>query len=224
MDRKGLVIGATGLVGGLIVRELLENPAYTEVKVLTRRPLGIRHPKLTEHVISWAELGQSAHVFEGVHDLYCALGTTIKKAGSQERFRLVDLEYPLQAAKLARQAGVVQMLAVSSAGANPRSRIFYSRIKGEAEEALAEVGLPALHLFRPSLILGERSERRAGEWAAAALMKLTSPLWNGRLSAYRAIPAAVIAKAMVPIALAGARGVHVYPNEVIHALGSDPTQ
>ena len=224
MDRKGLIIGATGLVGGLIVRELLENPAYSEVKVLTRTSLGIRHPKLTEHVISWAELEQSAHVFEGVHDLYCALGTTIKKAGSQDRFRLVDLEYPLQAARLARQAGVVQMLAVSSAGANPRSRIFYSRTKGEAEEALAEVGLPALHLFRPSLILGERSDRRVGERAAAALMKLTSPIWNGRLSAYRAIPAAFIAKAMVRIALAGAGGVHVYPNEVIHALGSDLTQ
>lgn len=221
MVRKAVVVGATGLVGGYIVRELLVQELFTHVMVLTRRPLEIKHPKLEQAILDWKHPEEAAPFFQGAHDVFCSLGTTMKKAGTKERFRQVDLEYPLLTAQMAKEAGAVQMLSVSAMGADPDSRIYYNRIKGEAEEALAAVGLQALHLFRPSLIVGKRPERRLGESAAAVVMKAVDGLMTGRLSAYRATPASVIARAIVRIALAGAKGVHIYPNDVIRAIGSE---
>lgn len=146
-----------------------------------------------------------------------------EKAGTKEQFRQVDLDYPVLAAQLGKEAGAVQMLAISAMGADPDSRVFYNRTKGEAEEALAAIGLPALHLFRPSLILGARPERRMGEAAAAVVMKALDGLMTGKLASYRAIPASVIARAMVRIALAQASGVHIYPNDIIRVIGAELT-
>ncbi|MFU1798217.1 oxidoreductase [Paenibacillus azoreducens] len=216
---QALVLGATGLVGDEVVRELLRHPAYEEVKILSRRPTGLQHPKLHEAIIDLEDLEKHAEAFEGVRDVYCCLGTTIRKAGSQLQFRKVDLEYPLRAAKVSRRQGVKQFLAVSAMGADPDSKIFYNRVKGEAERAISQAGIPGVHLFRPSLLLGDRSEFRLGEAAGAWVMKRLEPLMRGRAAKYRAMPAATIARAMVNIALAGTAGIHVYPNDVIHALG-----
>lgn len=218
---QALVLGATGLVGGEVVQELLRSEAYDEVKVLLRRPLAFQHPKLNQNIIDLEQLEEKADYFTGVRDVFCCLGTTIRKAGSQVKFRKVDLEYPLRAAKVSRQRGVKQFLAVSAMGANPGSRIFYNRVKGEAEQVLCSVGLQGVHLFRPSLLLGERNEFRFGEAAGAWIMKGLDPLMRGRTSKYRAMPATTIARAMVSIALTGTAGSHVYPNDVIHVLGME---
>ncbi|AJE51208.1 NAD(P)H-binding protein [Paenibacillus polymyxa] len=223
MERKAVVVGGTGLVGGYVVRELLVQKEYTRVMVMGRRPLDIKHPKLEQALIDWKQPQKSAFALEGVDDVFCCLGTTMKKAGSKERFRQVDLDYPVLTAQLGKEAGAVQMLAVSAMGADPDSRVFYNRTKGEAEEALAAIGLPALHLFRPSLILGARSERRFGEAAATVVMKALDGLMTGRLASYRAIPASFIARAMVRIALAQASGVHIYPNDIIRVIGAELT-
>ncbi|WOZ39001.1 NAD(P)H-binding protein [Paenibacillus polymyxa] len=223
MERKAVVVGGTGLVGGYVVRELLVQKEYTRVMVLGRRPLDIKHPKLEQALIDWEQPQKSAFALEGVDDVFCCLGTTMKKAGSKEQFRQVDLDYPVLIAQLGKEAGAVQMLAISAMGADPDSRVFYNRTKGEAEEALAAIGLPALHLFRPSLILGARSERRFGEAAATIVMKALDGLMTGRFASYRAIPASFIARAMVRIALAQASGVHIYPNDIIRVIGAELT-
>lgn len=219
MEFHAIVLGATGLVGGLVVKELLNREEYDEVKVLVRRPLEIEHSKLTQIVLNWDELDQHADAFVQVRDVFCCLGTTIKKAGSQESFRQVDFEYPVLAAKLAHQAGVRQFLSVSSMGADSSSRIFYSRTKGELEEALTELKLPSVHLFRPSLLLGVRGEKRFGERVGAWFMSNFDFLFRGKALKYRAIPAETVAHAMVNIAVAGTPGVHIYPNDVIRVLG-----
>ncbi|MEO2255494.1 oxidoreductase [Paenibacillus amylolyticus] len=221
LERKAMVIGATGLVGELLVHHLLEHSAYSLVRVLVRRPLELQHPKLEQHVVDWEQLARNNHLFDGIDDLYCCLGTTIKKAGSQDNFRQVDYHYPVRAATIAKQHGVSQMLVISSMGASASSRVFYSRTKGEMEDALSDIGFPSLHIFRPSLILGDRNEKRFGEQMAAYAMKYLDRWMKGRADKYRAVHAVTIAQAMTNIALVQAKGNHVYSNEVIHVLGVD---
>lgn len=220
--RRAIVIGATGLVGGMIVQQLLEQPEYDRVRVLARRPMELEHSKLEQHIVDWNRLDAAEHLFKDADDLYCALGTTIKKAGNRENFRLVDLEYPVEAARLAVKQGVAQMLVVSSMGADAGSRIFYSRTKGEMEDALAKAGFRALHMFRPSLILGDRQEKRAGEQLAAHVMQfLDGWMKKGKAAQYRAIQATTIAAAMINTAMAQSTGNHVYSNHVIQVLGRE---
>jgi uncharacterized protein YbjT (DUF2867 family) len=219
MGFQAVVLGATGLVGGFVVAQLLNREEYDVVKVLVRTPLNMEHPKLSQVVVNWEHLDQYDDLFTNVRDVYCCLGTTIKKAGSQEQFRKVDYEYPVHAAQLAHAAGVSQFLDVSAMGANPSSRVFYNRTKGETEDALSAMGIPAVQLFRPSLLLGKRNEKRWGEELSATLMTTFDFLFRGKAAKYRAIPAEVVARAMVNIALTGPTGVHIYPNDVIQTVG-----
>ena len=220
MGQISLVIGATGLVGGQVTEELLKRPGMDEVRVLVRRPPDATHPSLRSIPVNWDELERFEEAFAGVHSVYCCLGTTIKKAGSREQFRKVDVEYVLKSATLARRHGVRQFLAVSSMGASPDVRNFYLRTKGEMEEGLTEMGFHGLHLFRPSLLLGKRPDSRFGEQAAAALMTSLDVLFRRpKLAPYRAVPSLKVARAMVRIGLTDMKGHHIYPNEVIHVLG-----
>lgn len=219
MLRIAMVLGATGLVGRAVTEELLNREGWDEVRVLVRRPMDLEHPKLKQTIVDWDKLAQYKEQFEGVHAVFCCLGTTIKKAGSQAQFERVDLDYPLKAATIAKDSGVKQFLSVSSMGANAKSRNFYSRVKGRTEEGLIAIGFQGLHLFRPSLLLGQRDEFRLGEQIATAAMKSLGFLMVGKAAKYRAIPGATVAKAMVNIALADTQGYHIYTNEVIHVIG-----
>lgn len=222
MGQVALVAGATGLVGSLVVQELLQREEVEEVRVLVRRPLDIVHPKLKEIQTDWEQLELHQEDFAGVHSVYCCLGTTIKQAGSQQQFRKVDVDYVLKTAQLAKQSGVRQFMAVSSAGANPKVRNFYLRTKGEMEEKLAGIGFSGLHLFRPSLLLGDRADTRFGERLASLLMTSMDVVFRmPRLAPYRAIPASKVARSMVAIGLTDVPGSHIYTNEVMHVLGSD---
>ncbi|AIQ66715.1 NAD(P)H-binding protein [Paenibacillus graminis] len=218
MTRIAVVLGATGLVGSALTKDLL-NGGWAEVRVLLRHPMKIRHPRLKQVITDWERLAEYKEQFAGASAVFCCLGTTIKKAGSQEKFERVDLEYPLAAAALAKTCGVKQFLAVSSMGANVRSRVFYSRTKGKLENGLGVFGFQGLHLFRPSLLLGDRAESRPGERVAAIVMKALDFAMVGKAAKYRAIPAAKVARAMMNIAQADTGGVHIYTNEVIHVIG-----
>ncbi|MFD1774044.1 oxidoreductase [Paenibacillus rhizophilus] len=220
MNKTAMVLGATGLVGKAAVEQLLREN-WKEVRVLVRRPLALRHDRLKQTVTDWERLERYGDLFEGTDAVFCCLGTTIKKAGSQKNFERVDLEYPLKAAELAQKAGVGQFLAVSSMGANPHSRNFYSRTKGRMEEGLSRSGFPGLHLFRPSLLLGEREESRPLERSAAWLMTKLDFVMVGRAAKYRAIKGETVSRAMVHIAAADPKGLHIYPNDVIGVLGKD---
>jgi uncharacterized protein YbjT (DUF2867 family) len=171
--------------------------------VVGSAPPGNAGPAVEVHQVDFDELDRHGDLF-AVDDLFCCLGTTIRKAGSQEAFRRVDLEYPLQAAHLGRAAGARQFILVSALGADPSSRVFYNRVKGEVEAALAGVGYPRLVIFRPSLLLGDRDEVRPGERVAEWIMKPLGPLMRGPLRRYRPVEAAWVARAMVRRALVGA--------------------
>lgn len=219
MSRIAMVLGATGLVGRAVTEELLNRKGWDEVRVLVRRPMNLEHPKLKQTIVDWDKLEQYKEQFQGVHAVFCCLGTTIKKAGSQAQFEKVDQDYPLNAAIIAKENGVKQFLVVSSMGANAKSRNFYSRVKGRTEEGLNSIGFQGLHLFRPSLLLGQRDEFRLGERIGAVAMKALGFLMVGKAAKYRAIPGTTVAKAMVNIALADTHGCHIYTNDVIHVIG-----
>lgn len=213
--KTALLAGATGLVGGELLNILLECPEYSRVVAIVRRPLALSHPKLDQRVVDFDRLEAHADAFQA-DDVYCCLGTTIKRAGSQEAQRRVDLAYPLAMARLARARGARRYLLVSSMGANAQSAFFYMRLKGEVEAAVAGVGLPAVHIFRPSLLLGQRQEVRFGERMAVALSPLYSVLMPARS---RPIQARDVAQAMVNVANGvEAAGVHIYMNDEVQRL------
>lgn len=218
-SRTCLIVGATGMVGGHLLALLLDDPEYGSVTVLTRRPLGRADPKLVEHVVDFDDPA-SYRAHAGVDDVFCCLGTTIKKAGSREAFRRVDLEYPLAVARAAVEAGAGQYLIVTAVGADPGSRIFYNRVKGEVEASLRALPfLRGVKIFRPSMLLGERGEHRPAERVGVALMSLTAPLFVGGLKAYRAIEGSRVARAMWTAAKREPEGTRVYEGESLFALG-----
>jgi uncharacterized protein YbjT (DUF2867 family) len=162
-QRTVLVLGATGLVGRELVSFLLRETSVLSVIALTRRPLDRDpDPKLQQHIVDFDAFEQNADVFR-VDQVFCALGTTIRVAGSQEQFRRVDHDYPVHAARLAHSQGAKHYLLVSALGANAGSRVFYNRVKGETEDDIRRVGIPSVTIARPSLLTGPREEFRLGE-------------------------------------------------------------
>jgi uncharacterized protein YbjT (DUF2867 family) len=205
-------------VGGELLQILLASQAYGKVTALVRRPLPLTHPKLEQRVTDWDHLEDQADAF-AVDDLFCCLGTTIKKAGSQAAFRKVDFDYPVALARLGKAQGLSQYLIVTAMGADAHSSIFYNRVKGEVEEAVGAVGLPSVQIFRPSLLLGDRPEFRFGERVAAVISRGMAPLMGGGLRKYRPIEGRTVAEAMCRAALSGAQpGVRIYRSDEIAAL------
>lgn len=158
------ILGATGLVGTECVRQFADSPEFARVVVLARRSVALptARSKLETHIVDFERLDDAAGHFRVSH-IVCALGTTIKKAGSQDRFRRVDHDYPVAAATLGVRQGAQHFLLVTALGANPRSRIFYNRVKGDVENAIRTLPYRSVTIVRPSLILGERGEFRLGE-------------------------------------------------------------
>lgn len=213
-DHTALLLGATGLVGGHALRQLAADPRWSRVVTLGRRPMPTASGTHEHHVVDFDRLPQQAELL-ACDDLFCALGTTIKAAGSREAFRRVDLEIPFEAAQLAASEGASQMLLVSALGADPDSRIFYNRTKGDAERAVGSVGFRALQVFRPSLLTGDRDHVRWGERIAGLALAAVRPVLVGPLSPLRPTAAASVARAMVEVAAARHAGVNVYDPDAI---------
>jgi uncharacterized protein YbjT (DUF2867 family) len=206
-----LVAGASGLVGGECLRLLLASDRYARVRILTRRDLGAvaRHPRAQQIVADFSSLADVADELAADH-VYCALGTTIRKAGSKQRFREVDFEYPRRLAELTRAHGAQHFSLVSSLGASRTSPVFYSRVKGELEEALRAMRWPGLCLVRPSVIAGERAESRPFERLAEYALRYAPRTWQP-------VPARDIAAAMVHTALRTPLGLTVIESRDIPA-------
>ncbi len=219
MAKSALLLGASGLVGGYCLQLLLDDAAYDKVIVLVRKPLALHHPKLGQQVVDFSRLQNYAPQVKA-HDVFCCLGTTIKKAGSQAAFRQVDFTYPFETAKIAAANGAEQFLIVTALGADPASRIFYNRVKGEVEAAIAPLAFRAVHIFRPSLLLGERQEFRLGERIAERGANFFSFLFVGLLQKYRPIAVSVVAAAMIAVAKRNLAGVNIFESDQIQALGS----
>ena len=213
-SRTALVAGASGLVGGALLDTLLEDPRYREVHGLGRREVPRAHPKLRQHTVDFARL----EALPAADDAFCCLGTTIKKAGSQQAFRAVDHDAVLAFARAAQKAGVQRFVVVTALGANARSLVFYNRVKGETEEALKALGFASLVIAQPSLLLGERTERRLGEHVATVASRLLAPLL--RPLASRPIEARTVARALVVLAHAAPPGTRVVPSGELQTLGA----
>ncbi len=199
--RSAIVVGATGLVGSALVKLLCESDEYISVTVVARKKLEFQHAKLTVHVRQFDELTEED--LEFADDLFCCLGTTIKKAKSREVFEKVDIEYPVQIGALAKNRGVRHMIVISAMGANEGSFAYYNRVKGKLEKELIELDLPQLSIVRPSLLVGDRKEFRLGEKIGELAFKIGNPLLVGPLKNYRSIKAEQVARAMKIIALYG---------------------
>lgn len=215
------VAGATGLVGRELVRELCSRPGVGSVTALVRRAEGRREQRLEERVVSFEKLELELAGLKATH-VFCCLGTTMAKAGSEAAFRVIDYEYPLALGRAALAAGAKKFLVVTALGADPDSRIFYNRVKGEVERGLSALGIPELHVFRPSLILGERAERRPAERATMAVAKPLGALMVGPLKKYRPIDGIVVARALANVAqsTSPAPSVSIYESDRIAELGA----
>lgn len=209
---QAVVAGGTGLVGDLLLAELSARAISTTA--LARRE-GPRRTNVAWRVTDLAAM-TAADVPAGTSAAFCCLGTTIKAAGSQEAFRAVDHGLVLAFARACRSAGVPTLAVVSAAGADASSRIFYSRVKGEAERDLAALGFPSLALLRPSLLLGDRAERRPMERAAIGAARVLSPVLP---KAWRGIEARVVARALLAAAGEARPGVRIVGNAEIVRLG-----
>jgi uncharacterized protein YbjT (DUF2867 family) len=208
VSRTAVIAGASGLVGSLCLKLLLEDESYDRVVAVSRRALAVSHPKLQQEIVDFGALGEHpAWVCDAV---FCALGTTIRTAGSQAAFRRVDYDFVQAFAKWTHAGGAQSFALVSSVGANAASGNFYIRTKGEAEESVKNEGFRDTHLFRPSLLMGDRSERRFGESVAAAVMLPLQFALLGGLMRYRPARALDVARAMVAASSSPRPGVHVY--------------
>ena len=215
-SRTALLLGGSGLVGGFCLQRLLEEERYTKIISLGRRELPVSHPKLSQHSIAFESL--ESIDLHPIDDVFCALGTTIGKAGSQEAFRRVDFDFTVAAARLGMKHGAQQFGLVSSISADPKSGNFYLRTKGEVEKAIMDLYYPALRIFRPSLLVGDRKESRLGEKLAIYASKVLQYALVGSLRKYRPIEAATVANAMVAAGKSGDTGVHIYEFDEIKRL------
>ncbi|UHG90541.1 oxidoreductase [Spirosoma oryzicola] len=205
--KTAIVLGATGLIGNLLTHRLINSPFYEKVKVLVRKSLGWQHPRLQEIVF---DFDHPNGLLTQADDIFCCLGTTMKKAGSKDAFRKVDYQYPLDVARSGLANGAQQLAIVTSMGADTNSTFFYNRVKGEVERDLTALHYPTLLIFRPSLLLGNRSETRFGERLAEGAMRLFDPLIPAK---YKGVEAAKVANAMLTTTQEGLVGKHVFESD-----------
>jgi uncharacterized protein YbjT (DUF2867 family) len=206
---RALLAGATGLIGSQLLNRLLESERYSSVITLSRKPLSLQHKKLRNIIINFDQLAEVSPSL-AADDIYCCLGTTMKQAGSKEAFMKVDHDYPLALAKLTKALSAKQYLLVSAIGANKDSSIFYNKVKGEVEEDISSVGFNAFHIFRPSLLMGPRSDKRPGEEAAKFLDKYFGFLIPSK---YKGIDSKKVANAMLHFAGLEQSGVHIHESK-----------
>ena len=206
-----LLVGASGLVGQQVLQQALANPGVSRVVAPTRRPL-LPAPGLDNPIVDFERLPADAPWWK-VDAVICTLGTTMAQAGSKAAFRRVDRDYPLAVARLARAAGARAFVLNSALAAAADSRVFYNRVKGEAENAIAALGYPSLTLVRPSLLDGgPRRDSRPGERIGLAFARMLRPLIPAR---FRAVATDAVARALLAAALAQAPGVQILESERI---------
>ena len=204
--RVAMVAGGTGLVGREILAALLADSTYAAVHSVGRRKIDLKHPKLVQHIVDFANL----HALPSVDDVFIALGTTIKVAGSQAAFKAIDFEAVVVLARAAYAQGATRLGVVSAMGADSNAAIFYNRVKGEMEEAVSSIGFGTVSLVRPSLLDGARTQlqqpSRLGErWMLSAMRRLTPLIPKD----YRAVRAQDVAYALIASVKTARPGVQV---------------
>lgn len=216
MKKKATLIGATGLIGGHLLNLLIDDETFESIKIIVRRPIQITHPKIKIEIIDFDDQTQFSNAVKDSEIIFCAIGTTQKKVkGDLKAYRKVDFDIPIHAAQYGLQEGMQQFLLVSSIGANSKKGNFYLKLKGEVEDALIAQNIPSLSIFRPSLLLGKRNEKRTVENIGqffGKFLKVISP------KKYKPIEAKNVAKAMVESAKLNQKGKHIFEYEEMKNL------
>lgn len=216
--KTAFVFGASGLVGNLLLKELINDPAYGKVVVFVRKPLVIVNPKVQEISLNELDSFDSEEITYPDSQVFCCVGTTIKTAGSKEEFKKVDYELPMKIATWAKSKGIPVFAAISSIGANADSGNFYLRTKGEMEDGLKSFQFAKLILVRPSLLLGTRREFRMGEELAKVFSGVMNLIFFGSFKKYRAINASKVARAIKILANSEANEI-VYESDKLQEIG-----
>lgn len=220
-QKTAIVLGATGLVGGLLLDLLLKDARYGQITVISRRELAIKHPKLQVVVTDLFKLSKLKENFVG-DEVYCCIGTTKAKTPDRETYRKIDYGIPVAAAKLCRKNNIGTLIVISAMGADKKSKIFYNRIKGEMETAVLQEGVAKTHLVRPGLIGGKRQESRMAEDVGKFLMRAASFIMVGPLKKYRSILPRTIAGAMIWLANNPCEA-QIIPSETLKTLAAHGT-
>jgi uncharacterized protein YbjT (DUF2867 family) len=214
LQKTALIAGASGLIGSQLLPLLLASDRYAKVIAVGRRPVPHVHPKLEQRILELDHL-EEHRLSLIADDVFCCLGTTMRQAGSKQAFYKVDYLYVVKLAAVTAGNFAAQLMVVSSMGADADSRFYYSQVKGEMEQAVRQTPFRAIHIFRPSLLLGERNEKRVGEQVGAVLLRLLNPLLLGPLRKYRAVPALSVARAMLRAAEDDGGGVLIHLSDEI---------
>jgi uncharacterized protein YbjT (DUF2867 family) len=205
------VLGGTGMIGRELIALLSDDPSVEFVRMLVRRPITSPHPKVEVKLVDFEDAESIKLAIDGCEAVFCAIGTTQKKVkGDQEAYKKIDFDIPVRAARVCHEIGCRKFLLVSAVGANSKSSNFYLRLKGHVEDAISLEPFASIHFFQPSLLLGNRDEKRFGEKMAMKVLPLLAPLMIGSLSKYRPIQARQVAMAMIRAAKSPALGVPRY--------------
>lgn len=217
MANKAIIAGSTGLIGSKLLQILLHETFYDEVLILVRKKIDLDHKKLKQLVVNFDQLDNYAHEING-HALFSCLGTTNAKTPDKVVYRRIDHDYPLKLAQLALKNGMEQYHLVSSLGANVNSSFFYTKTKGEVEADIEQLGLSSLYIYRPSMLTGNRQEKRAMEKTLIAFYKFIDPLLFGGWKKYRSISDETVAMAMYKQSIKNNTGTFVYESDKIKQL------
>ena len=214
MGKKAVIFGASGMVGRQLLRVMIDSDDYKEIVIVMRTPFQFQHSKLTQIIADFSTIENHKQALQA-DAFFCCLGTTRKKTPDLKQYYQIDHDYPLKAAQIAKELGVKQYHLVSALGANAESKIFYSRTKGEVENDIISLQLPATYVYRPSLLVGKRKEKRLGEKVGEILLKMFNPLLFGKGKHWRSIKASQVAYKMYQNSLKPKDGIHIILSEDI---------
>ena len=216
--KTAIILGATGLTGRLLLKKLIADDRYSSIKLFSRKASDNSSPKVEEFIGDILQLEQYKNEFTA-DEVFCCIGTTSSKTKDRTLYKAIDYGIPHEASKLAKANHIPTFMVISAMGANAKSKIFYNRTKGEMEQAVLNQKIPNTYILRPSLILGDRDEKRLGESLGAIMLKISNVLLTGRLKKYRAIKADFIANAMLTLANSK-HNTQIVESDMIQKLGA----
>ncbi|MBT8181792.1 MAG: NAD-dependent epimerase/dehydratase family protein [Eudoraea sp.] len=216
-QKTAIILGATGLCGSILLKILLKDNRYKKVKLFSRKTVGIMDEKLQEHIIDLLRLSDQESDFLA-DEVFCCIGTTRAKTPDKDFYKKIDYGIPVDAAALCKKNKIGTFVVISSLGANAESRVFYTKLKGQMENALVSMGIPKIHILQPSLIAGHREENRPGEWFAKKVFTILNTFLVGPFRKYRSVTPQAIARSMVWLANNSYERVKI-PSDKIVKLG-----
>ena len=217
MNKRAIIIGASGLIGKELLTLLLNHQEFESIKVYVRKPLNIKHQKLTEIITDFSTIQELNNSIDG-DVIFCCLGSTKSKTPDLNEYRKIDHDYPLFFAKEGLKNGLSQFHLISALGADSKSSNFYTKMKGETEDELKRLSIPSIYIYQPSFLSGNRTEKRPLEKVVLLVMKLIDPLLVGGLKKYQSINAITVAKAMINESIKNKKGIFVHKSDQIKEL------